>query len=52
MAERLAGIGFEGWVVVEAEPDPAQATLLDDVKIGRAAVAQVLTIAGYRIVED
>ena len=52
VAERLAGIGYEGWFVVEAEQDPAKAPPLEYARIGHAALTQALTAAGYRIVED
>ena len=52
VAKRLAGIGYEGWFVVEAEQDPAKAPPLDYARIGHAALTKALVGAGYTIVED
>ena len=51
VAGRLAGIGYAGWFVVEAEQDPAKAPPLDYARIGHAALTEALTQAGYVIVE-
>ncbi len=47
----LAGAGYEGWFVVEAEQDPAKAPPLDYARKGHAALTRALASAGYRIVE-
>jgi inosose dehydratase len=49
VADLLAEIGYEGWVVVEAEQDPAKAPPLKYAKIGYAALSEALTAAGYTI---
>ena len=40
--DALAGAGFEGWLVVEAEQDPAKATPLEYARKGRAYLREVL----------
>jgi inosose dehydratase len=49
VAELLAQIGYEGWVVVEAEQDPAKANPLKYARIGHAALTEALEQAGYTI---
>jgi inosose dehydratase len=49
IAALLAGIGYEGWVVVEAEQDPKKANPLKYAKIGHEALSEALTEAGYEI---
>jgi inosose dehydratase len=49
VADLLAKIGYEGWVVVEAEQDPAKAPPLKYAQIGHAALSEALTEAGYTI---
>jgi inosose dehydratase len=49
IVKRLAGYGYEGWFVVEAEQDPVKAPPLEMAKIGRRALAKVLSDAGYTI---
>jgi inosose dehydratase len=49
VAELLAEINYEGWVVVEAEQDPAKANPLKYAKIGHAALSGALEQAGYTI---
>lgn len=49
-ARLLAGIGYSGWVVVEAEQDPAKAPPLDYARKGYQHLQQAFTAAGYRIV--
>jgi len=51
VSRALAGAGYEGWFVVEAEQDPAKAPPLDYARKGRAALTRALASAGYRIVE-
>lgn len=48
---RLAGVGYEGWFVVEAEQDPAKAPPFEYAKIGHRALTAALEAAGYRIEE-
>ena len=52
VAKRLAGIGYEGWFVVEAEQDPAKAPPLEYARIGHAALTRALEGAGYTIAES
>jgi inosose dehydratase len=49
VAKSLAGIGYQGWFVVEAEQDPAKAPPLEYARIGHAALTKALTAAGYAI---
>jgi inosose dehydratase len=49
VARRLAGVGYEGWFVVEAEQDPAKAPPLEYARIGCRALTQALQQAGYHI---
>ena len=49
VAERLAGAGYEGWFVVEAEQDPTIAPPLEYAKLGHAAMTAALLAAGYDI---
>jgi inosose dehydratase len=48
-AALLAEIGYAGWVVVEAEQDPAIANPLEMAKIGHAALTKAFTDAGFAI---
>jgi inosose dehydratase len=52
VAKQLAGIGYEGWFVVEAEQDPAKAPPLEYARIGHAALTKALEAAGYTITES
>jgi inosose dehydratase len=45
----LAEIGYRGWVVVEAEQDPARANPLAMARIGHAALTEAFTAAGFAI---
>jgi inosose dehydratase len=45
----LAEIGYAGWVVVEAEQDPAKANPLEMAKIGHKALTDAFTDAGFEI---
>ncbi len=47
--KRLAGIGYEGWFVVEAEQDPSFAPPHKYACIGYQALESALTRAGYTI---
>ncbi|MDQ3559665.1 MAG: myo-inosose-2 dehydratase [Pseudomonadota bacterium] len=49
VAALLADIRYEGWVVVEAEQDPAKAPPLKYAKIGYEALSEALDQAGYTI---
>ena len=49
VALTLADIGYEGWVIVEAEQDPAKANPLDYSRIGFDTMTAALTAAGYEI---
>ena len=48
-AQVLAEIGYEGWVVVEAEQDPSKANPLEMARIGHAALTKAFGQAGFRI---
>jgi inosose dehydratase len=50
-AKLLAEIGYSGWVVVEAEQDPAIANPLEMARIGHAALTKAFTDAGFAIVD-
>jgi inosose dehydratase len=50
-ARTLAGIGYSGWVVVEAEQDPAKAPPLEYARKGREHLAAAFTRAGFTISE-
>jgi inosose dehydratase len=50
-AALLAEIGYEGWMVVEAEQDPKKANPLKYAKIGHEALSDALTAADYTIEE-
>jgi inosose dehydratase len=47
--KKLAGYGYEGWFVVEAEQDPIKAPPAEYAKIGHAALVRSLAAAGYTI---
>jgi inosose dehydratase len=49
-AALLAEIGYRGWVVVEAEQDPAKANPLEMARIGHAALTKAFSDAGFAIV--
>ncbi len=48
-AKLLAEIGYEGWVVVEAEQDPARANPLEYARMGRRELVEAFTAAGYEV---
>jgi inosose dehydratase len=50
IVRRLAGHGYEGWFVVEAEQDPKKAPPLKMAEIGHNALVRLLGEAGYTIV--
>ena len=45
----LAEVGYRGWVVVEAEQDPAKANPLEMARIGHAALTRAFSEAGFAI---
>ena len=47
--KRLHGIGYEGWIVVEAEQDPKTANPLIYAKKGYQALVNSLNKAGYKV---
>lgn len=49
-ARVLAGIGYSGWAVVEAEQDPVKAPPLEYARIGHADLTRAFAAAGYSIV--
>ncbi len=50
-AKTLEAIGYEGWVVVEAEQDPAKAPPLEYAKMGHDHLVKALNAAGYAIAD-
>ncbi|MEA2782020.1 MAG: inosose dehydratase [Rhodospirillaceae bacterium] len=50
-ARLLAGTGYEGWVVVEAEQDPVKAPPGAYSAMGRRHLADAFTAAGFEIME-
>jgi inosose dehydratase len=50
-AHVLARIGYSGWVVVEAEQDPAKAPPFEYARKGRQHLAAAFTAAGFTITE-
>ena len=51
VARLLAEIGYAGWVVVEAEQDPARANPLTYARIGYAELSAALAEAGVEVSE-
>lgn len=47
--QKLAGYGYEGWFVVEAEQDPVKAPPAEYAKIGHKALVKSLAKAGYTL---
>ena len=47
--KRLFDVGYEGWVIIEAEQDPAKANPLQYAKMGYGKLDQALHDAGYSI---
>src|SRR5690606_20128251 len=47
IVKRLAGCGYEGWFVVEAEQDPRKSPPLKMAEIGHKELMRVMTAAGY-----
>ena len=50
IVKRLAGYGYEGWFVVEAEQDPVKNPPLKMAEIGHAELLRVMDAAGYEVV--
>lgn len=50
IVKKLAGYGYEGWFVVEAEQDPKKAPPLKMAQIGHKELMRVMTAAGYDVV--
>lgn len=50
IAKALAGKGYEGWFVIEAEQDPIANPPLEMAKKGRTELFRVLNAAGYEVV--
>jgi inosose dehydratase len=50
IVKKLAGYGYEGWFVVEAEQDPVKAPPLEMAKIGHKELLRVMALAGYTVV--
>jgi inosose dehydratase len=49
---RIAATGYEGWFIVEAEQDPANAPPLEYARMGMRTLTASLQAAGYRIEEQ
>lgn len=47
IVKKLAGYGYEGWFVVEAEQDPVKSPPLKMAKIGHKELLRVMAAAGY-----
>jgi inosose dehydratase len=50
VVKKLAGYGYEGWFVVEAEQDPKKAPPLKMAQVGHKELMRVMTAAGYEVV--
>lgn len=50
IVKKLAGYGYEGWFVVEAEQDPVKSPPLKMAQIGHKELMRVMTAAGYTVV--
>lgn len=50
IVKKLAGYGYEGWFVVEAEQDPKKAPPLKMAQIGHKELMRVMTAAGYEVI--
>jgi inosose dehydratase len=50
IVRKLAGYGYEGWFVVEAEQDPRKAPPLKMAQVGHRELMRVMTAAGYTVV--
>ena len=47
--QQLYKVGYEGWVIIEAEQDPAKANPLEYAKIGFNALDRARRNAGYQL---
>ena len=47
--QQLYKVGYEGWVIIEAEQDPAKANPLEYAKIGFNALDRAIRNAGYQL---
>lgn len=50
IVKKLAGYGYEGWFVVEAEQDPRKSPPLKMAQVGHKELMRVMTAAGYEVV--
>ena len=50
IVKKLAGYGYEGWFVVEAEQDPKKAPPLEWSTKGNQELHRVMALAGYQVV--
>lgn len=50
IVKKLAGYGYEGWFVVEAEQDPKKAPPLKMAQVGHKELMRVMTAAGYEVI--
>jgi inosose dehydratase len=50
IVKKLAGYGYEGWFVVEAEQDPKASPPLKMAQVGHRELMRVMTAAGYEVV--
>ena len=48
---RLADVGYEGWVIIEAEQDPIKANPLEYAKLGYNALVDSASKAGFEIID-
>ena len=48
---RLADVGYEGWVIIEAEQDPIKANPLEYAKLGYNALVDSSSKAGFEIID-
>ena len=49
IVKKLAGYGYEGWFVVEAEQDPRKNPPLKMAQVGYKELMRVMTAAGYTV---
>lgn len=49
ITKKLAGYGYEGWFVVEAEQDPKVSPPLEMARIGHKELLRVMAAAGYSV---
>lgn len=49
VTDRLAGIGYDGWIVVEAEQDPAKAPPFEYSKIGYDHIRKICAASGLAV---